>query len=321
LRSFTTLLGPSGCGKTTVLRILGGFEAPDAGSLTLNGVSLLGVPPERRHVNTVFQSYALFPHLTVAQNVAFPLTLRRARSVDVARRVAQTLRAVRMADHADRYPDALSGGQQQRVALARAIIGEPLVLLLDEPLSALDRQMRAHLQTELRALQQRLRRAFVFVTHDQEEAFALSDAIHVMNAGRILQSGAPQEIYARPADAFVAGFIGEGAVLAGRVTRAHGGRAVFDGPLGLIEAPAAPALAAGDAAAWVLRPEHVRLDPQGAHRMVVTAATFSGDRYLCALSLGETQLRARSDAPPPQGAEVGVAIDIARTYVTHAAAP
>jgi len=142
-----------------------------------------------------------------------------------------------------------------------------------------------------------------------------------MNAGRILQSGAPQEICARPADAFVAGFIGEGAVLAGRVTRAHGGRAVFDGPLGLIEAPAASALAAGDAAAWVLRPEHVRLDPQGAHRMVVTAATFSGDRYLCALSLGETQLRARSDAPPPQGAEVGVAIDIARTYVTHAAAP
>lgn len=215
-RAFTTFLGPSGCGKTTILRMIAGFEKPDAGSIVLDGRSLSGVPPERRPVNTVFQSYALFPHLTVFGNVAFSLTLRRS-NIDVAARVKRALDAVHMAEFADRYPHQLSGGQQQRVAVARAIIAEPHLLLLDEPLSALDKKMRGHLQIELKDLQRRVGIAFVYVTHDQEEAFALSDIVVVMNKGRIVQKAPPLTIYTRPANAFVADFIGAATLVPGEI--------------------------------------------------------------------------------------------------------
>ncbi|WP_375454628.1 ABC transporter ATP-binding protein [uncultured Methylobacterium sp.] len=318
-RAFTTLLGPSGCGKTTILRMIGGFEAPDAGSLVLGGRSLAGVPPERRPVNTVFQSYALFPHLTVADNVAFSLRLRQ-RGGDVARRVARTLDDVRLGDLGHRYPHELSGGQQQRVAVARAIIAEPQLLLLDEPLSALDRKMRLHLQTELKDLQRRLQIAFVYVTHDQEEAFALSDLIVLMNEGRIAQCAAPQEIYARPANAFVADFIGGASLIPVQVRAASHGRADLDTPFGPVAAPAAAGLAPGAAAVLVVRPEHLARAPGApAIRAHVTHVAYKGERYDVEAQAQGVPLRFSLAEPPARGDTVGLVLDEARTFVTHAA--
>ncbi|GAA4086470.1 ABC transporter ATP-binding protein [Nocardioides kongjuensis] len=205
---FLSLLGPSGCGKTTLLRMIGGFEEPDAGDIRLAGDSVVGVPPHRRTVNTVFQAYALFPHMSVAQNVAYGLRQRRTPRGEIASRVKEALRLVRMEEFADRQPRKLSGGQQQRVAIARAIVNRPDVLLLDEPLSALDRQLRERMQVELKLLQREVGITFVFVTHDQAEALVMSDRIVVMNAGRIEQVGTPQEVYQRPGSAFVASFVG-----------------------------------------------------------------------------------------------------------------
>ncbi|WP_170180907.1 ABC transporter ATP-binding protein [Antribacter gilvus] len=207
------LLGPSGCGKTTLLRLIGGFEQPTTGTIAINGTDVTRVPPHRRTVNTVFQSYALFPHLSVAENVAFGLRQPhpgrpRLTRAQVAERVREALALVRLTGLADRAPRTLSGGQAQRVALARAIVNEPDVLLLDEPLSALDRSLREQVQVELKLLQRRLGITFVLVTHDQDEAFALSDRIAVLRDGRIEQLGTPQEVYERPATAFVAGFTG-----------------------------------------------------------------------------------------------------------------
>ncbi len=205
---FLSLLGPSGCGKTTLLRMIGGFEEPDSGDILLGGKSVIGVPPHRRTVNTVFQAYALFPHMSVAQNVAYGLRQRRTPRAEIATRVKEALRLVRMDEYADRAPRKLSGGQQQRVAIARAIVNRPDVLLLDEPLSALDRQLRERMQVELKLLQREVGITFVFVTHDQGEALVMSDRIVVMRSGRIEQVGSPQEIYERPGSAFVASFIG-----------------------------------------------------------------------------------------------------------------
>ncbi|WP_375463916.1 ABC transporter ATP-binding protein [uncultured Methylobacterium sp.] len=318
-RAFTTLLGPSGCGKTTILRMIGGFEVPDAGSLVLGGRSLAGVPPERRPVNTVFQSYALFPHLTVADNVAFSLRLRQ-RGGDVARRVARTLVDVRLGDLGHRYPHELSGGQQQRVAVARAIIAEPQLLLLDEPLSALDRKMRLHLQTELKDLQRRLQIAFVYVTHDQEEAFALSDLIVLMNEGRIVQCAAPQEIYARPANAFAADFIGGASLIPVRVRAASGGRADVDTPFGPVTAPAAAGLAPGADAVLVVRPEHLARAPgEPAVHARVTHAAYRGDRYAVEATAQGVPLRFSLAEAPAPGDTVGLVLDEARSFVTHAA--
>ncbi|MBW9214239.1 ABC transporter ATP-binding protein [Mumia sp. zg.B53] len=230
---FLSLLGPSGCGKTTLLRVIGGFEEPDEGDVLLSGTSVVGVPPNRRAVNTVFQAYALFPHMTVAENVAYGLRQRRAgqprlAKAVIAERVREALALVRMSDYAERRPKKLSGGQQQRVALARAIVNRPDVLLLDEPLSALDRNLREQMQVELKLIQRQVGITFVFVTHDQAEALSMSDRIVVMNAGRIEQVGTPEEVYGAPATAFVAGFIGtqnfadgivkDGAVVADGVT-------------------------------------------------------------------------------------------------------
>lgn len=206
---FLALLGPSGCGKTTTLRMLSGFEQPDSGEILISGKSVLGVPPHRRDVNTVFQAYALFPHMNVAENVAFGLRQKGTPRAEVDKRVGEALEMVRLSSLAKRKPNQLSGGQQQRIALARALINRPSVLLLDEPLGALDRKLREEMQIELKLLQTQLNTTFVFVTHDQEEAMSMGDRIAVMHAGQIEQLADPFTIYDAPASAFVASFIGQ----------------------------------------------------------------------------------------------------------------
>ena len=216
--SFFALIGPSGCGKTTTLRMIGGFEEPDAGSIALGGREVVGLPPHKRDVNTVFQSYALFPHLSVFENVAFGLRRRRVAGADVGSRVADVLRRVGLEGYGSRKPRQLSGGQQQRVALARALVNGPQLLLLDEPLGALDLKLRKQMQLELKAIQHDLGMTFLHVTHDQEEAMTMADTIAVMNRGRIEQLGPPAELYERPRTAFVAGFLGVSNLLRGNVT-------------------------------------------------------------------------------------------------------
>ena len=206
---FFSLLGPSGCGKTTLLRILAGFETPDVGAVTFDGADVLPLPPNRRPANTVFQSYALFPHLTVFENVAFSLRLTKLPNTEVSSRVNDYLKLVQLENHAQKKPNQLSGGQKQRVAIARALINEPSVLLLDEPLSALDAKLRQHMLIELDEIHDKIGITFIYVTHDQQEALSVSDRIAVMNLGRVLQVGTPQEIYESPAAEFVAKFIGE----------------------------------------------------------------------------------------------------------------
>jgi spermidine/putrescine transport system ATP-binding protein len=206
---FFSLLGPSGCGKTTTLRMVAGFEFPTAGALWIHGVEMGLEPANRRPVNTVFQSYALFPHMNVEENVAFGLRMKKVGATETAERVKRALDMVQLGHRADASPTQLSGGQQQRVALARALVNEPEVLLLDEPLGALDLKLRQAMQVELKVLQERVGITFVYVTHDQEEALTMSDRIGVMNEGRLLQIGRPEEIYERPASRFVADFIGE----------------------------------------------------------------------------------------------------------------
>lgn len=214
---FYTLLGPSGCGKTTILRAIGGFDQVTAGDIFFDGKRVNDLPANRRNVNTVFQDYALFPNMTVAQNVAFGLTIKKMPADKRDDEVAKALKLVLLSDYGNRAISALSGGQQQRVAIARAIVMQPRVLLLDEPLSALDAKLRRAMQYELRDLQQRLGITFLFVTHDQEEALAMSDDIFVMNAGEILQSGSPVAIYNEPVNHFVADFIGESNILPGHM--------------------------------------------------------------------------------------------------------
>lgn len=206
---FLTLLGPSGCGKTTLLRLISGFEEPTTGKIFINGWDVGGLPPHMRHVHTVFQSYALFPHMTVAQNVAFGLRCQKRPEAEIRTRVAEALRTVKLEKYASRKPDQLSGGQQQRVAIARAVVNQPLVLLLDEPLSSLDYRLRKTMRIELKQLQRKLGITFIFVTHDQEEALSLSDRVVVMKEGGIEQIGTPRQVYENPQNLTVANFIGE----------------------------------------------------------------------------------------------------------------
>jgi spermidine/putrescine transport system ATP-binding protein len=219
---FLTLLGPSGCGKTTLLRLLAGFEMPDEGVVLLDGEDVSHVPPYRRSVNQVFQSYALFPHLTVRENVGFGLRMQQVPTAEAADRIVEALRMVSLVEQADKYPHQMSGGQRQRVALARAIVPRPKVLLLDEPLSALDAKLRHGMQLELKRLQRKLGMTFVFVTHDQEEALTMSDRIAVINKGRIEQLGNASEIYHRPRTAFTADFIGQANLLESSVVSRNG---------------------------------------------------------------------------------------------------
>jgi spermidine/putrescine transport system ATP-binding protein len=219
---FYSLLGPSGCGKTTSLRLIAGFETADQGRIVLAGEDITALPPNRRRVNTVFQHYALFPHMSVEDNVAYGLKQKKLPKSELSRRLTEALRTVRLEELRTRYPRQLSGGQQQRVALARALINEPALLLLDEPLAALDLKLRKAMQGELKKLQERVGITFIYVTHDQEEALTLSDRIAVMNGGRILQEGSPSEIYERPLTRFVADFIGETNFFEGTVSDANG---------------------------------------------------------------------------------------------------
>jgi len=221
---FLTLLGPSGCGKTTLLRLISGFEEPTTGSIHINGWDVSGLPPHLRHVHTVFQSYALFPHMTVAQNVAFGLRCQKRPEAEIRTRVAEVLRTVKLEKFAERMPDQLSGGQQQRVAIARAVVNQPLVLLLDEPLSSLDYRLRKTMRIELKQLQRKLGITFIFVTHDQEEALSLSDRVVVMKEGGIEQVGTPRQVYESPQNLTVATFIGEVNIFNCEVTAVDDGK-------------------------------------------------------------------------------------------------
>ena len=306
--SLTAILGPSGCGKTTLLRLLAGFERQDAGSIVLDGVSLRDQPPEERRINTVFQSYALFPHMTVRENVAFPITLRSSLKDDTKKQVASLLAMVRLEDYADRLPAELSGGQQQRVAIARALAAEPHLLLLDEPLSALDRNMRQHVQLELKSLQKRLRLTFVLVTHDQDEALALADDIIVMSEGRIAQHAGPEEIYHRPANAFVADFIGGANIIKGDIRSVSAEKAVIETAFGAFEADAIQGLAAGDKAILVARPETLDVTPQGPICGTITDCVFQGTHWTCAIATGDQSLRIHSRQAPTQGAGISLSL-------------
>jgi len=257
---FFTLLGPSGCGKTTILRMIAGFDLPDAGQILLDGHDLASTPAEKRPIHTVFQSYALFPHLTVGQNIAFPLRMAGVPDAELQRRVRETLAQVHLAELAGHYPHEISGGQKQRVALARGLVNRPRLLLLDEPLGALDLKLREEMQLELIKLQREVGVTFVFVTHAQPEALALSHRIAVMNQGRIEQLDEPSRIYSFPSNRFVADFIGNCNLLEATVTERRDGllRLAAAG-LGEILAPASDAVKAGDRGVLALRPEQVRI--------------------------------------------------------------
>ena len=255
---FLSLLGPSGCGKTTTLRMLAGFEEATRGEIRVSGVTMAGTPPHKRDVNTVFQAYALFPHMTVAENVAYGLRQRKVGKAEISQKVSEALNMVKMTPLAGRKPSQLSGGQQQRVALARALVNRPSLLLLDEPLGALDRKLREEMQIELKLLQNQLGITFVFVTHDQEEALSMSDRIAVMLDGRIEQLGDPFAIYETPASAFVAGFIGQQNFFKG--SAAGGGKAVTgEGWVIRSDRSDTPALADAVLALAAVRPEAVEV--------------------------------------------------------------
>ena len=257
---FVSLLGPSGSGKTTLLMMLAGFEEPDEGRLTVGDRDITRVAPNKRDIAMVFQRYALFPHMTVAENIAFPLRMRRMGRAEREERVNRAIGMVKLDAQAGRKPAELSGGQQQRVALARAIVFEPPVILMDEPLGALDKKLRQHMQSELRQLQQRLGATVIYVTHDQEEALTMSDRVAVMNGGRLVQLGPPRELYDRPADAFVADFIGEMNLLPATMDAVAGGACTVRHPAGTAAAtPSRPGIATGASVRLAVRPEHVEL--------------------------------------------------------------
>jgi spermidine/putrescine transport system ATP-binding protein len=261
---FFTLLGPSGCGKTTLLRLIAGFDHPNHGTIHLQGEDISHLPPNQRSVNTVFQSYALFPHMTVAQNIGFGLEMLGKPRAEVDQTVGAMLKLVKMEELRDRRTDQISGGQQQRVALARALAPRPKVLLLDEPLSALDYKLRKDMQIELKRLQHETGITFIFVTHDQEEALTMSDRIAVMNRGKILQIGGPREIYDHPAERFVADFIGDSNFLGAEVVEATGGKARLKLPSGREVSADLPAgFKPGGRVTAVVRPEHASLSGDG----------------------------------------------------------
>ncbi|MGH7787053.1 MAG: ABC transporter ATP-binding protein [Candidatus Binatia bacterium] len=288
---FFSMLGPSGCGKTTMLRMIAGFEEVTSGEIRLDGVDVSNVPPYRRHVNTVFQQYALFPHMSVFDNIAFGPRTAGLDPAEVSKRVDQMLRVVRLGDFSARRPEQLSGGQRQRVALARALVNLPSALLLDEPLSALDLKLRQAMQIELKRIQREVGITFIFVTHDQEEALTMSDRIAVMSEGRVEQVGTPEEIYHSPATVFVAGFIGTANLIPATVESVRGDRAaVMLAGDQRIEVPTAMAhFAAGAAAVVMVRPERIKLalaEPMGRNAIPVTVveSIFQGPVVRCMLT-------------------------------------
>ncbi|MGY3439886.1 ABC transporter ATP-binding protein [Marinovum sp. KMM 9879] len=292
---FVTFLGPSGCGKSTTLRILGGFERPTSGRVILDGEDVTHQPPEKRHVNMVFQDYALFPHMTVAQNISFGLELKGMGKSEIKRRSAEIMSFLELDGFGNRYPLQLSGGQRQRVALARALAPDPALLLLDEPLGALDAKLRGQVQQELKSIQRRTNKTFFFVTHDQEEALTMSDRIVVMNAGKVEQDGTPEELYFQPATRFVAEFIGETNLLSGWMRGIEGGQVVMDWEGATLRGRAP----AGIPAEGQPITASVRLEKLGFHserpqtvnavQGRVVGKTFLGSRMAMQIAVGESE--------------------------------
>jgi spermidine/putrescine transport system ATP-binding protein len=322
---FFSLLGPSGCGKTTTLRMIAGFEQPTEGEIFIAGQPTAGVPPFEHNTNMVFQNYALFPHMTVAENVAFGLEMKRVPKAEIKTRVAEALRMVRLPDLGYRRPKQLSGGQQQRVALARALVNRPAVLLLDEPLGALDLKLRKEMQLELKDLQHQVGITFVYVTHDQEEALTMSDRIAVMHQGQVLQIGSPTEIYERPQSRFVADFIGETNFLDGEVVdRKNGHVTVKITPEIAIQAPVSDGSPIESQVTVAIRPEKLSLRPEASNLPetclpgVIREIVYIGTDTHFLISLAdELTLRVRqqnSISTPEQRAYFGNQGD--RVYVT-----
>ena len=289
---FVTFLGPSGCGKSTTLRIVGGFERPDAGRVILTGKDVTAEPPNKRDVNMVFQDYALFPHMTVAGNMAFGLELKGQSRSEIDRRLDELLTLLELEALGERMPDQLSGGQRQRVALARALAPDPRLLLLDEPLAALDAKLRAQVQLELKDIQRRTGKTFFFVTHDQDEALTMSDRIVVMNEGRVEQSGTPEELYHHPASRFVAEFIGETNLLSGKVSAVNGERVTLDWQGMTLTAIGSSPPPVGQTVSVAIRPERITLSAErdardGALQGRITKRVFKGSRTVFDVAVGE----------------------------------
>ncbi len=285
---FLTLLGPSGSGKTTTLMMLAGFEWPTSGTIHMDGADITDLPPYRRDMGVVFQSYALFPHMTIAENIAFPLAVRKIEAAEKKRRVAEALDLVHLADYADRRPSQLSGGQQQRVALARSLVYKPRMVLMDEPLGALDKSLREQMQMEIKQIHQQLGVTFVYVTHDQEEALTMSDRVAVFHQGKIQQISSPIEIYTRPQTRFVAGFLGETNMLEGTVIAMNGEAAEIRLAGGaVLRGRAGEGISAGGRAALVVRPETI-LQERGSSNALegrLTDQHFHGDHIRVRVSL------------------------------------
>ena len=302
---FLTLLGPSGCGKTTTLRLIGGFEYPTTGRVIYEGKDITDVPPYKRRFNTVFQKYALFPHLNVRDNIAFGLKIKKMSRGEIDRRVDKMLSLVNLAGYGKRSVDSLSGGQQQRIAIARALVNEPDVLLLDEPLGALDLKLRKEMQLELKSMQQQLGITFIYVTHDQEEALTMSDTIVVMNSGRILQIGPPKTIYDEPKNAFVARFIGESNIIRG--TMVHDELVSFSG----VDFPCVDSgFGENVPVDVVIRPEDIVIVGEDIGQLTgtVTSVLFKGVHYEMMIDAGDFTWKVHSTTMQPAGSRVGLAI-------------
>ena len=292
---FLTMLGPSGSGKTTTLMMIAGFETPTAGDIAIDGKSVVAMPPYRRNIGMVFQNYALFPHLTVEENVGFPLKQRGVPKAERAKLVAEALELVHLPGYGARYPRQLSGGQQQRVAVARAVVFKPRLLLMDEPLGALDKQLRENLQLEMRRLHADLGITFIYVTHDQEEALTMSDRIAVMNDGKVAQVGSPEDLYDRPDNRFVAGFIGESNFLPAIVRGLEDDVVIAECEGTLIRALCPGRPASGEKVTLTTRPERLRfadanqagIHPQNRLSVTVTEAVFAGERCRYMLQAGD----------------------------------
>ena len=305
-KEFLTLLGPSGCGKTTTLRIIGGFATPTSGDVLFDGVRINDVPPYQRQINTVFQKYALFPHLNVYENIAFGLRMQKLPEAEIKERVMEMLETVSLKGFEHRRQEALSGGQQQRVAIARALVNRPKVLLLDEPLAALDLKLRKDMQIELKRIQQQVGITFIYVTHDQEEALTMSDTIVVMDKGSIQQIGTPEDIYNEPKNAFVADFIGESNIIDGimpedNVVQMYGRRfPCLDG-----------GFAPNEAVDVVIRPEDIDIVPveQGQLTGTVTSVTFKGMQYDIIVDFRGFKWLIQTTDHCPEGARIGIKID------------
>ena len=305
-KEFLTLLGPSGCGKTTMLRIIGGFQAPTSGDVFFDGKRINDLPPHKRKVNTVFQKYALFTHMNIFENVAFGLRIAKTPEDEVKRRVEEALALVNLAGYGKRSVHALSGGQQQRVAIARAVVNRPQVLLLDEPLGALDLKLRKDMQIELKRIQQQVGITFIYVTHDQEEALTMSDTIVVMNAGRIQQIGSPEDIYNEPKNAFVADFIGESNIIDG-VMHEDYVVGMYGRKFKCLDKGFAPS----EPVDVVIRPEDIDIVPEAEGQLTgtVTEVTFKGVHYDTIVDFKGFKWLIQTTDYSPVGTRIGVKID------------